>query len=84
MKSFIALSWAGAIAKGVPWHARSVTQGRVLYMMGEDEVDAAGRVNAWADHQGTTYRCDLHVSIATTAPLALTRRQPPLTVTMVP
>jgi hypothetical protein len=46
-KSFIALDWACSVATGKPWQGRSITQQRVLYVVGEGVAGFKGRVKAW-------------------------------------
>lgn len=46
-KSFLAVSWACHIAAGVPWSDRKVTQGAVLYIVGEGGVGVPRRIKAW-------------------------------------
>lgn len=48
-KSFIALSWAMAIASGNRWLGREVKQGPVVYAVGEGLRGFGPRVQAWAD-----------------------------------
>ncbi len=46
-KSFLAVSWACHISAGVPWADHKVTQGAVLYIVGEGGVGVPRRVKAW-------------------------------------
>lgn len=46
-KSFLAVSWACHIAAGVSWSDRNVTQGAVLYIVGEGGVGVPRRIKAW-------------------------------------
>lgn len=46
-KSFLAVSWACHIATGMPWAGRRVTQGSVLYIVGEGGIGVPRRIKAW-------------------------------------
>lgn len=52
-KSFVALSWAAAIASGTPWIDRKVSGAyNVAYILGEGWRKFGRRVNAWEDVHG--------------------------------
>lgn len=53
-KSFLAVSWACHIAAGVAWSDRKVTQGAVLYIVGEGGVGVPRRIKAWELVHGRT------------------------------
>ncbi|EKN3336997.1 helicase RepA family protein [Yersinia enterocolitica] len=46
-KSFLAVSWACHIATGKPWASRRVTQGSVVYIVGEGGIGVPRRIRAW-------------------------------------
>lgn len=46
-KSFVATDWALSIATETKWQGRPVTQGKVLYILGEGHNDFNRRVEAW-------------------------------------
>lgn len=52
-KSFIALAIAAAVATGTPWAGRQVTQGGVLYQIGEGTGGIGRRLAAWRQDTGT-------------------------------
>lgn len=51
-KSFLALDIAMAVAGGVDWHGRRVTDGGVLYVAAEGASGLGKRVRAWEIHRG--------------------------------
>ncbi len=52
-KSFIALSWAAAIATGCSqWFGRATRRGPVIYLCGEGHRGVARRLRGWSDHHG--------------------------------
>lgn len=69
-KSFLAVSWACHIATGREWDGHRVTQGAVLYVVGEGGVGVPRRLRAWADqYMGSAdipsvYRIDMPVFMA--------------------
>ncbi|WP_238550849.1 helicase RepA family protein [Dickeya chrysanthemi] len=48
-KSFLAVSWACHIATGKPWANRPVTQGAVIYVVGEGGIGVPRRIRAWEE-----------------------------------
>ncbi|WP_413739828.1 helicase RepA family protein [Sodalis sp. RH14] len=46
-KSFLAIAWACHIATGMPWAGRRVTQGSILYIVGEGGIGVPRRIKAW-------------------------------------
>ena len=46
-KSFTALSWAVAIAEGIPWFGRQTRQAPVVYVLGEGVNSFGDRLEAW-------------------------------------
>lgn len=46
-KSFVALSWAAAIAEGTPWFGQQVRQAPVAYVLGEGWGGFGRRIDAW-------------------------------------
>lgn len=69
-KSFAAVSLSCHIATGKPWDGRQVTQGAVLYIVGEGGVGVPRRIRAWADQYNggadvpNLYRIDMPVFMA--------------------
>ena len=51
-KSFLAISWALAIATGREWEGGKVRQGGVVYLAGEGHSGFKRRCAAWATHHG--------------------------------
>lgn len=53
-KSFLAIDWACRVATGLPWAARKVARGAVIYVVGEGGIGVARRIRAWeqACYQG--------------------------------
>ena len=49
-KSFVALDWALAVARGVSWRGLKVLQGRVLYLAAEGGGGVSQRLRAYAQH----------------------------------
>jgi hypothetical protein len=49
-KSFMAFDMAMAIARGVPWRDRRVTQGRVAYLIAEGAGGFGARITAYAEY----------------------------------
>jgi hypothetical protein len=60
MKSFIALSFAAAIATGTPWMGKATIQGPVVYCAGEGVRGMARRAAGWKLHHGIDAIPDLH------------------------
>lgn len=52
MKSFLTLSFAGAVGTGSPWHGRPTKQGNVVYIVAEGIKGMRKRVRAWEQHHG--------------------------------
>ncbi len=50
-KSFLALSWAFAVAAATPWHGRNVNGGPVVYIAAEGFGGLKQRVSALLDHE---------------------------------
>lgn len=48
-KSFLAVSWGCHIATGKPWAGRPVTQGAVIYVVGEGGIGVPRRIRAWEE-----------------------------------
>ena len=46
-KSFLAVSWGCHIATGKPWAGKPVTQGAVIYVVGEGGIGVPRRIRAW-------------------------------------
>lgn len=46
-KSFLAISWACHIASGINWGEKKVSQGIVLYIVGEGGIGVPRRIKAW-------------------------------------
>lgn len=46
-KSFLAVSWGCHIATGKPWAGKPVTQGAVIYIVGEGGIGVPRRIRAW-------------------------------------
>lgn len=46
-KSFLAVSWGCHIAAGKPWAGKPVTQGAVIYVVGEGGIGVPRRIRAW-------------------------------------
>lgn len=46
-KSFLAVSWGCHIATGKPWAGKPVTQGAVMYIVGEGGIGVPRRIRAW-------------------------------------
>lgn len=51
-KSFVALSWAAAIAEGSQWLGHKVRQAPVVYVLGEGWGRFGDRIAAWAEVNG--------------------------------
>ncbi len=51
-KSFVGLDWCLCVATGTPWHGHEVTQGKVLYVVGEGLSGTRARYQAWKKHHG--------------------------------
>ena len=51
-KSFTALSWAAAIAEGIPWFGQQTRQAPVVYVLGEGYRRFGKRAKAWASVNG--------------------------------
>jgi hypothetical protein len=51
-KTFVALDWALCVAAGLPWQARDVHRGGVLYVAGEGSAGMGPRVEAWVEGFG--------------------------------
>ena len=49
-KSFITLDIAASVATGTPWHGRTSTPGKVLYVVAEGVSGFSRRVEAWRQH----------------------------------
>jgi AAA domain/Bifunctional DNA primase/polymerase, N-terminal len=65
-KSFMAFDMAMAIARGVPWRDRRVTQGRVAYLIAEGAGGFGARITAYAEyHDVDTSKVPLLVVQAT-------------------
>lgn len=60
-KSFVALSWAMAVATGQQWLGRSVVEGDVLYVCSEGARGMGKRVTAWKLRHGVTGRTRLRI-----------------------
>lgn len=58
-KTFAAISLAHAVATGTRWHGREVRQGRVLYVVGEDEAGFPERMKAIQVARGAIEEDDL-------------------------
>lgn len=52
LKSFMAFDMGFCIAAGLPWHGMEVTQGGVLYVVGEGFFGLSKRARALAEHYG--------------------------------
>ncbi|MFD6513849.1 AAA family ATPase [Rhodococcus sp. NPDC060176] len=50
-KSFLALDWAASVVTGTPWHGQGVTQGGVVYLVGEGVRGIDARLTAWERHR---------------------------------
>jgi putative DNA primase/helicase len=48
-KSFLAVSWGCHIATGKPWAGKPVTQGAVIYVVGEGGIGVPRRIRAWEE-----------------------------------
>lgn len=70
-KSFLAMSWAGAIGTGRPWHGQETKHRRALYMIGEAPSGADPRAAAWEIQNGLAYS-EMDVTFLTKAIQALT------------
>ncbi len=46
-KSFLAVSWGCHIATGKPWAGKPVTQGAVIYVVGEGGIGVPRRIRSW-------------------------------------
>lgn len=46
-KSFLAISWACHISSGIAWGDKKVSQGVVLYIVGEGGISVPRRIKAW-------------------------------------
>jgi hypothetical protein len=56
-KSFLAINWGVCVAAGVSWCGNDVTQGPVVYIVGEGgQSNMARRIRAAAHHQGVGVR----------------------------
>ncbi len=51
-KTFLALDWAVCAQHGLDWHGRNISQGKVLYVMGEGTSFLAKRLRALAKSKG--------------------------------
>ena len=51
-KSFTALSWAAAIAEGIPWFGQQTRQAPVVYVLGEGYSRFGKRTKAWETVNG--------------------------------
>lgn len=52
LKSFAALDQALCVATGLPWHGRTVRQGRVVYLAAEGASGLASRAMGWMNTRG--------------------------------
>lgn len=52
LKSFAALDKALCVATGLPWHGRTVKQGRVVYLAAEGASGLASRAMGWMNTRG--------------------------------
>lgn len=59
-KSFVALSWAAAVAHGERWFGRQVQQAPVIYVLGEGWHGFGARVEAWEMINGKTMSDAMH------------------------
>lgn len=55
-KTFFTLDMVMAIARGVPWNGRKVTQGTVAYICAEGSKGFSSRLRAYHDHHGTDHK----------------------------
>lgn len=51
-KSFLAVSWACHIAAGLKWAGKRVSEGSVMYIVGEGGIGVPRRVRAWENVHG--------------------------------
>lgn len=51
-KSFVALDWAGHVARGKPWMGRAVRRGPVVYLVAEGAEGMTLRLDAWEKLHG--------------------------------
>lgn len=51
-KSFLAVSWACHIAAGLKWAGKRVSEGSVMYIVGEGGIGVSRRVRAWENVHG--------------------------------
>ena len=51
-KSFLAVSWACHIAAGIKWAGKRVSEGSVMYVVGEGGIGVPRRVRAWENVHG--------------------------------
>lgn len=49
-KTFLALDWAFSVAAGMPWSAREIRGGPVLYIVAEGSGGLGIRVRVWLEH----------------------------------
>lgn len=63
-KSFLALDVACCIAAGIDFHGHAAKSGAVFYIAGEGHNGIARRIEAWAQHHGTSRPARLYVSKA--------------------
>lgn len=70
-KSFFTLDMVCAVARGVPWRGRRVTQGRVLYIIAEGSGGFKNRINAYVSRHGLT---ELDLDVISAAPNFLEKK----------
>jgi len=60
-KTFLMLSIASCVARGIPWFGFATKPGPVVYVMAESKSGAAQRIRAFERHYGLMPTRDLHV-----------------------
>lgn len=66
-KTFFVLDLVGAVARGIAWRGRKVTQGRVVYICAEGANGFRNRLDAYARHNGID-AVELDIGVIADAP----------------